>query len=143
MRQAFLIWTRSSTTVITRPKLTNLTVACAFPATASVTEMSNAVMKAVADTSPAHAGPVRAAQAAPKVSLRRVNIARARWQIYPAAASLPPMELSQKCAIGCGAGQRRNKAPRRSFWSPRHVTSEHWLDASLPLWLKEHIGLRQ
>src|SRR5207253_1819091 len=84
-------------------------------------------MKAVADTSPAHAGPVRAAQAAPKVSLRRVNIARARWQIYPAAATLPPMELSGKGAIGRGAGQGRKMAPRRSFWSPQHVTSEHWL----------------
>src|ERR1700730_3122369 len=69
-------------------------------------------MKAVADTSPAHAGPVTAAQAATRVSLRRVNIARARWQIYPAAASLPPMELSRKCAIGRGAGLRTQDGPK-------------------------------
>jgi hypothetical protein len=53
------------------------------------------------------------------------------------------VELSGKGAIGRDAGQGRKMAPRGSFRSPQRLTSEHRLDTSLSLWLKEHIGLRQ
>src|SRR2546428_760872 len=59
-------------------------------------------MKAVADTSPAHAGPVRAAQAPPRVSLRRGNIARGRWAVFTAAAMAESMsaEAAQRFVTG-------------------------------------------